>query len=179
MNVPTKPPVQITGLGVVTPVAVGCGDLVSSLKQGKTAFQKLTEPVRHVAAPLPQIDFVSHLLRQAIPPPSSTKKLTARTPTSVCATMAAVWEAWTNAGLHTRSISPERVGILVAGTNLFQQYQHTERNKHAKSPDFVSPRYALQYQDCHLLGILSEWLDLRGPGFVCGGASASGGVGLV
>jgi len=71
------------------------------------------------------------------------------------------------------------VGIIIAGSNLTQQYQYNLIPKFQKDPEYLSPRYALHFMDTDHVGTLSEIFSIHGEGFTVGGASASGNVAII
>lgn len=98
---------------------------------------------------------------------------------SVQAATAAALEAWTRADLTRKPISPERLGVVVAGNNLTKHVHYAMAPKFHNDPAYLPGRYAIQFLDTDHVGTLSEILEIRGEGFTAGGASASGNVGLI
>lgn len=72
-----------------------------------------------------------------------------------------------------------RVSVVVAGSNVAQALSFTMFDRFRKDPCYVSPRYAQQFWDTDVLGVVSEVLDARGEGSTVGGASAAGNIGLI
>lgn len=70
----------------------------------------------------------------------------------------------------------ESVGVVVAGSNLAQDRAFLAAEKMLAEPAFLSPRHGYEFYDTHVMGVIAEALDLRGPGLTVGGASASGNV---
>jgi malonyl-ACP decarboxylase len=69
--------------------------------------------------------------------------------------------------------------LIVAGQNSTQNYQYNLIPKYKENPEYLSPRYALEFLETNQVGILSELFGIKGEGFVIGGASATGNVGLI
>ncbi|MEX0760286.1 MAG: beta-ketoacyl synthase N-terminal-like domain-containing protein, partial [Tistlia sp.] len=71
----------------------------------------------------------------------------------------------------------ERVGILVAGSNL-QQRDTWENTRRQAAGRAINPRYGLAFLDSGQVGCLGEIFALRGLGYSVGGASASGSLAI-
>jgi len=93
---------------------------------------------------------------------------------SVRATFAVAREAMAAAKLPA-----EGVGIVVAGSNLQLGRAWQAYGKYRAEPAWLSPRHGYEFYDTHLMALIAEILDLRGPGFTVGGASASGNVAIM
>jgi malonyl-ACP decarboxylase len=107
------------------------------------------------------------------------KRLGQRAPFTVQTSIISAMEAWQNAKLFSTCPTSERMGLIVAGQNSTQNYQYDLITKFRKNPEYLSPRYALEFLETNQVGILSELFDIRGEGFVVGGASATGNVGII
>ena len=73
----------------------------------------------------------------------------------------------------------EEVGIVVAGSNLQLGRAWQAYEKYRTEPAYLSPRHGYEFYDTHVMALLAELLELRGPGFTVGGASASGNVAIL
>jgi malonyl-ACP decarboxylase len=73
----------------------------------------------------------------------------------------------------------EDIGIVVAGSNLQLGRAWQAYEKYRAEPAYLSPRHGFEFYDTHVMAIIAEILDLRGPGFTVGGASASGNVAIL
>jgi len=72
-----------------------------------------------------------------------------------------------------------RIALVVAGENLSRQLSFTMTEKFRKDPSYVSPRYAYQFWDSELIGVVSEVMEILGEGTSVSGASASGNLALL
>ncbi|GMU03307.1 polyketide biosynthesis malonyl-ACP decarboxylase PksF [Corallococcus caeni] len=175
----------ITGMGALTAQGVGVPALARGLREGRVAIRA---PLQPALAGLPAAaeldgfmlaDALKSLPQAAGPLLEKARRLAQRAPRSIeCATFSAL-EAWLDAGLHTAPVPAERVGLIVAGSNLSLRLQHDTAKKFAAGPEFIDPRYAMRFLDTDHVGVLSEVLGIRGEGFTVGGASASGNVALL
>jgi malonyl-ACP decarboxylase len=73
----------------------------------------------------------------------------------------------------------EDVGIVVAGSNLQLGRAWQAYEKYRTEPAYLSPRHGYEFYDTHVMALIAEILDLCGPGFTVGGASASGNVAIL
>lgn len=96
---------------------------------------------------------------------------------SAHAALLAVNEAWQDANLN--SIEPERIGLIVGGSN-FQQRELTlvHDNYHARTA-FIKPGYAMTFMDTDVCALLSDYFGIKGMAYTVGGASASGQLALI
>jgi malonyl-ACP decarboxylase len=88
-----------------------------------------------------------------------------------------VKQAWDQAGLQT--VSPERIGLVVGGSNFQQRLQQLVTQRYRDRQEFVSPSYGLSFWDSDVLGVLSQCFGVRGEGLCVGGASAGGAVAVL
>jgi malonyl-ACP decarboxylase len=188
MRRPTSAPgVQITGMGIVSSIGHDIAAFARSLADGKSGIKRRD---RQMASALPldigaDIDgFSFQTMLQQIPDLPDTLTQTAlhtarRSPFTVQTSVVSALQAWRQARLHTGEIPPERIGIVIAGHNTTQNYQYSLCSDFQRHPEYLSPRYALQFMDSNQIGVLSQIFDIHGEGFVTGGASASGNVGVI
>lgn len=106
------------------------------------------------------------------------RTLVRRASRSIGFSLLAAVEAWGQARLG-RVTDRRRIALVIAGSNLSQQLSFAMAEKYRKDPAYVSARYAHQFWDSDLLGVVSEGLDVRGEGMTVSGASAAGNVGLI
>lgn len=168
--------IEITGMGIITSIGQGVATFKEALLSGKTQFAYLKQPGREsikpfIGAELPDIDAktlfpeYSGLLRTA------TK--------SAQVAIVAVAEAWQDAQLTSSQINPERVGLVVGGSNLQQRYQQQTWQRYHLRQQFIRPTYGLTFWDTDILGLISQCFQIQGEGYSVGGASASGAVAII
>ncbi|NES67446.1 MAG: polyketide beta-ketoacyl:ACP synthase [Okeania sp. SIO2D1] len=168
--------IEITGMGIFTSIAQGVPTFKEALLSGETQFANLKQPGREsikpfIGAELPDIDTktlfpeYSGLLRTA------TK--------SAQVAIVAVAEAWQDAQLNSSKVNPERVGLVVGGSNLQQRYQQQTWQRYQSRQEFIRPTYGLTFWDTDILGIISQCFHIQGEGYSVGGASASGAVAII
>ncbi|MEM1168621.1 MAG: beta-ketoacyl synthase N-terminal-like domain-containing protein [Cyanobacteria bacterium P01_H01_bin.35] len=169
-------PIEITGMGIITPIGQGVVAFTEALLSGKTQFGYLKRPGREATKPfmgaeLPDIDVKSFF-------PEKSGLLRSATWTSQIATMA-VSEAWQDAQLNSSEVNPERIGLVIGGSNLQQRHQQQTWQRYQSRPEFIRPTYGLTVWDTDIMGMLSQCFQIRGEGYSVGGASASGAVAII
>ncbi|QPM79761.1 beta-ketoacyl synthase N-terminal-like domain-containing protein [Myxococcus xanthus] len=180
-------PTAITGMGIVCSLGQGVDALTEGLRAGRSGIgfrsriaSSLAGGAR-IGAEIRGFSFEAALEQCKVrvePPRARALKLGRRAPFTVQTALVATLEAWAHAGLETASVAPERVGLVVAGSNLTQEYVFRMHEAYGRDPTFINPRFALQFLDTFHLGVLSEVLGAQGEGCTVGGASASGNVAL-
>lgn len=168
--------IEITGMGIITSIGQGIATFKDSLLSGKTQFGYLKQPGREsvkpfIGAELPDIDTqtlfseYSGLLRTANK--------------SAQVAIVAVAEAWQDAQLTSSQVNPERVGLVVGGSNLQQRYQQQTWQRYQSRQEFIRPTYGLTFWDTDILGLISQCFQIQGEGYSVGGASASGAIAII
>jgi 3-oxoacyl-(acyl-carrier-protein) synthase len=110
----------------------------------------------------------------------SLSRLSSRFPTLMSISMLIAIDAFLDAGYIDQIAANDNIATIVAGHNL-NQHQHYTFNNHAdfdEEPDFIDGLFALKGLDTNHVGIISEVLQLKGPGYTVGGACASGNMAL-
>lgn len=183
----TKTTVGVTGMGIISSIGNDVEEFCSALKEGKSGIRHVEnkkEPkiTVDIAAEIQNFSFKHSIEKfQNVPEETLNRalKLGQRAPFVIQTSIISAIQAWQNAGLLNNAPSPERIGIVVAGQNTTQNYQYDLIPKFKKDPEYLSPRYALQYLETNQVGVLSELFGIRGEGLVVGGASATGNVGII
>ncbi len=168
--------IEITGMGIVTPIGQNIATFQEALFTGKTHFGYLKRPGRQgikpfLGAELPDIE------AKSLFPEYSNLLRTASWSTQI-ATIA-VSEAWQDAKLSSGGVNPERVGIVVGGSNFQQRYQEEIWQRYADKPEFLRPTYGVTFWDTDLVGLLSQCFHIQGEGYSVAGASAGGSIALI
>ncbi len=179
--------VGITGMGIISSIGHDVSSFCNSLRMGSSGIMEVLssqEPKLsvNIAARIQNFSFLEHLDQFRTLSDEKLKlarRLGSRAPFLIQTSVISALEAWNKAQLFNTSISPERIGIIVAGQNSTQNYQYDLIPKFRENPEYLSPRYALEFLETNQVGVLSELLDIQGEGLVVGGASATGNVGLI
>jgi malonyl-ACP decarboxylase len=176
-------PVAITGMGVICSIAQTIPEFIKAIREGQHGITNLpVDENRSVRIGALVKDFVWQGWVESLKskqPDFYTrarkvlKNTTESTRFSAYAASQAVWDA----GFSDLAGVADEVGLIVAGSNLAQDYmmQNWLRFRETGRPN---PRYALSFQDSNQVGCLSEILSIRGPGFTIGAAAASGNAAL-
>lgn len=166
----------ITGLGIILPTATGIQAFEEALVAGRARFDYLKRPGREgrqrfIGSEIDEMEFESVIAGKA------GLLRTASFSSQVAA--ATVTQAWSDAGLDSRRIAPERVSLIVGGSNFQQRHQQQTMQRYQSAPQLVRPTYALSFWDTDMVGVLSECFHVCGEGYSVGGASAGGAVALI
>ena len=171
----------ISGFGILSSIGIGVPEYTQALKEGVCGIKN------HSVIPciaemksflfqekLNKYSHRSEILKKAL-------AIGQRTSLAMQATILCVLEAWDNSqfAIDSYSTQKERVGIIIAGHNLNSNLSFECYSKYFNTPEYVNPRYAIQFMDSDYLGTLSEIFDIHGGGFSTGGSSASGNIALI
>ncbi len=174
-------------MGIVSSISDGISSFCNSLKEGKSGIKRMVGVKNpkvsvDIAAEIQNFSFLE-LLNRFQPVAGDkllhAKRLGQRAPLPIQTSVISAIEAWNNARLFADKPSSERIGLIVAGQNSTQNYQYNLIPKYKDNPEYLSPRYALEFLETNQVGILSELFGIKGEGFTVGGASATGNVGLI
>jgi malonyl-ACP decarboxylase len=179
--------VGITGMGIISSIGDDVTSFCKSLKNGKSGINKTSngkEPKVSVdiAGEIQNFSFLESLNRlQNVPNEKIkiAKRLGQRAPFVVQTSIISALEAWHNAQLFSNKLPSNQIGLIVAGQNTTQNYQYDLISKFKENPEYLSPRYALEFLETNQVGVLSELFEIKGEGFAVGGASATGNVGII
>lgn len=89
------------------------------------------------------------------------------------------FRSYVQAQLFQTPIVRDKIGLIVAGSNLTNCVQASFFPKFQQDPEYLSPMYALLFMDTDHIGTISEIFNIAGEGFTVGGASASGNIGII
>ncbi|WP_046744435.1 beta-ketoacyl synthase N-terminal-like domain-containing protein [Kordia zhangzhouensis] len=182
-----KSTINITGMGIVSAIGDTINTFTNSLQQGISgihATHPKLEPKLSVQIAAEVRDFSFREKLQNIPnipeeKLAKAKRLGQRAPFVIQSTILAALQAWSAANLFEKKLASERIGLVVAGQNSTQKYQYDLLSQFKEDPEYLSPRYALEFLETNQVGVLSELFEIEGEGVVVGGASATGNVGII
>ncbi|XLS29178.1 beta-ketoacyl synthase N-terminal-like domain-containing protein [Flavobacteriaceae bacterium M23B6Z8] len=177
----------VTGMGIVSSIGSDINSFRDSLKKGVSGIVKATYATNpclsvEIAALIRDFSFVEKLKNLPNIPEEKllkARQLGQRAPFVIQTSIISALQAWEQAGLFENASSPDKIGLIVAGQNSTQNYQYKLISDFKENPEYLSPRYALEFLETNQLGILSELLGIQGEGCVVGGASATGNVGVI
>lgn len=167
------PDIVFAGIGAACGLGYGKAALIDGLLAGRDVFGPLTRPGR--AAPEGAAPFLG--VEMADPPPILPPRLARTIGFGTAVAVAVVDEAWREAGLE--AVAPERIGLVVGGSNLFAREQALMARDYAARPNLVPPRAGHVYLDSEMCGLLTSVFAIRGFAFSVGAASASGTVAVI
>lgn len=178
------PDVRITGMGIVSPIGHDIETFTRSLADGKSGIKQLSNTGHAVTigASIDRFSFPQMLDKMSDLPTALSKlalQTARRSPFPIQASVVSALQAWQQARLHSEEVPPDRIAIVIAGHNTTHHYQYALHSSFERDPEYLSPRYALEFMDSNQIGVLSQIFDIQGEGFTTGGASASGNVGII
>lgn len=168
--------VAITGVGVISALGIGDDAFMTGLLSGRSVFGYLSRPGREG----PERWVGVEIDGAAVEAFYSDRFLPFRA-ASLSARMglACVAQAVEHAGLDSRNVDPEKIGVIVGGTN-FQMRSLVETwERYREKPEYTRPTHALTFWDSDLVGMLCECFTIHGEGRCVGGASAGGAVAVI
>ncbi|BCJ93983.1 polyketide biosynthesis malonyl-ACP decarboxylase PksF [Anaerocolumna cellulosilytica] len=181
--------VYITGMGIINAIADSVPEFAYSLSKGVRKFNHLADKKVNSRSIIGAVlkDFsleksfntlggISKLPELFL---SKAVKHTRKASLSMKTAVASTAEAWQQAELFLHPVKKDRIGIVVAGSNLTGILRESYYDKFQENPEYLTPQYALQFMDTDYIGTLSELFEIGGEGFSVGGASASGNVGII
>ncbi|MEE8058829.1 MAG: beta-ketoacyl synthase N-terminal-like domain-containing protein [Pseudomonadales bacterium] len=175
--------VVITGMGVVCALGDTVDQFAAALKAGHSGIRALDKgdlPIQ-IGALISDFDFETSINALALSPTLidrgqvAARRSSLVVQTAVCSAL----QAWCQADLQNSNIDATRVGLIIAGQNLNSGYSYAHYQRYQADLDYLPASYGLHFLDTNLVGTLSEILQIQGPGFTIGGASASGNVGII
>ncbi|WP_367123235.1 beta-ketoacyl synthase N-terminal-like domain-containing protein [Streptomyces phytohabitans] len=162
----------VTGLGVTTAVGRGKADFTRALFAGEHRFGVMDRPGRQSG---------TRFVGAELPAPVPATRLGARELRTASLTgqvaLATLEEAWTEVGLD--GYDPDRVGLVIGGSNLQQRELVQAHDRHRAKPHFLRPSYGLSFLDTDLCGLCTSAFGIRGFAHTVGGASASGQLAVI
>ena len=163
-------------MGVVTPIGQNIPTFQKALFTGKTQFGYLKRPGREGSKPFLGAELPDIEARSILPQYGSLLR-TASWSTQNAAI--AVSEAWQDAKLSSNEVNPERIGIVVGGSNFQQRYQEQIWQRYAEKPEFLKPSYGVTFWDTDQVSLLSQCFQITGESYSVGGASAGGSISII
>src|SRR3984957_19056240 len=178
-----RSPVAITGMGLVCSIARTIPEFTNAILEGRHGMTNLpgdNEQSVRIGALIKDFawkGWIESLKSSESSLYARARKVLNNTTESTRLSAYAATQAVHGAGLGERGGLGDEVGLIVAGTNLAQDYimQNWHRFRQTGRPN---PRYALSFLDTNQVGCLSEILSIRGPGCTIGAAAASGNAAL-
>lgn len=162
----------VTGLGITSAIGQGKSAFTAALMQGKHAFGVMQRPGRQKGTA-----FLGAEISDLTMPERFSKRLWRTLSLSGQVALVTLLEAWDEAKLD--AVVPERIGIIIGGSNLQQREQVQVYEMYAHKVDFVRPAFGLSFLDSDLCGLCTEQFGIRGSAFTLGSASASGQVAIL
>lgn len=175
--------VAVTGMGVVCSMARTVAEFETGLREGRCGISLMGAAESrsvHVGGILRDFswqDSFDSLAQDHPPIRSRARKALNNTTDSTRLSACAAMQALHDAQLGDGSKSLDDTGLIVAGSNLSQEYV-TKNWTQFQQSGRMNPRYAVSFFDTNQVGCLSGIFAIRGTGCTMGAASASGNAAL-
>lgn len=165
--------IVVDGIGVTASIGQGRDAFAAALLAGEHRFATMKRPGRQRPTAADDLaPFVGAEIDALRMPASIPAAKLRNVSWSAQVALATLHEAWHDAGLD--AVDPERIGLIVGGSNVQQRELALETLKYQDRAEFMRPSYAMSFMDTDLCGICSEIFGIRGLAVTVGGASASG-----
>ena len=161
-----------SGMGVTCSIGQGKSEFADALLGGRHRFGVMRRPGRQNASA-----FLGAEIERLVVPNSINPHDVRTMSLSTKAAIVALHEAWEEASLG--GIAPERIGLVIGGSNVQQRELTTVHDNYRDRVRFLRPTYALSFMDTDLCGACTQHFGIRGLAYTVGGASASGQVAIV
>jgi len=180
--------ISITGMGIVSSIGHNIREFNAALKKGISNIGYLedtsdgtTPGMVGAAVKWDGVEkTLDRMVQDGICPRQINKnvyQMLRRGPEPAAWAVISALQAWEQAKII--GVPPERIGIVVAGNNLSPKLSYQLYEKCHQAPEFIPARYALNYLDTNLIGMISETLQIHGESFCAGATSASGNIGII
>ena len=176
--------VAVTGAGVVCSIAGNAAELEEALRQGRCGISSHHDPESpsiQVAATIRDFSWQEAMepyLREYPELGGRVRKVLNNNNPSTCLSAYAAIQAYVQAELGTGPRNLDDMGLIVAGSNLDQEFMIQNWSRFRKAGRRMNPKYAITFLDSNQLGSLSEMFAIHGTGCTIGAASASGNAAL-
>jgi malonyl-ACP decarboxylase len=160
--------IVISGLGVRTAIGQGKAAFAHALYEGRDAFGVMQRSGRQH----PGSSFLGAEIGDLMPDDRRSASPLRGISWSAQVGLAAVAEAFSEARLD--EVPPDRIGLIVGGSNFQQRESELMRARAQDRPVFIRPAYAVSFMDTDLCGACTQQFGIAGPSYTVGGASASG-----
>lgn len=159
--------VAITGLGVTSSIGQGQEAFFSALLDGKSNFEIMKRPGRQKES-----SFLGAEISTLLIPEMLSKSMHRKISFSSQVALVTLAEAWEDAKLS--EADPQRIGLIIGGSNFQQRELLLNYQKFSDAPYFIKPQYGMTFMDTDLCGLCTEQFGIHGISYTVGGASASG-----
>ncbi|WP_431040582.1 beta-ketoacyl synthase N-terminal-like domain-containing protein [Streptomyces sp. P1-3] len=164
--------IAVTGLGVTTAIGQGKAAFAQALFAGAHRFAVMDRPGRQLGTRFAGAEIAALEAGTRL----GTRELRTVSLTGQVA-LATLEEAWTEARLD--EFDPDRIGLVVGGSNLQQRELALAHDRHRAKPRFLRPSYGMSFLDTDLCGLCTSAFGIRGFAHTVGGASASGQLAII
>lgn len=179
--------IAVTGTGIISAIGKNTAEFCEAIRAGKSGIGRIPVeagddfPIK-IGAWIKEFSFERMLAEHQDLVPEiadKIKRCARRAAFPVQCNVLAAFEAWKSAELLDKRLVAERIGLIVAGSNLGLNAAYKHNLKFQSAPEYISPNYAMNFMDTDHVGVISEIFGIKGEGFTLGDASASGNAGII
>jgi malonyl-ACP decarboxylase len=163
----------ITGIGITSNIGQCKDSFTSALLKGDSVFGK----VQRLGRQLEGKSFLGAEISDLTYPEDFPKRFLRSASFSSSVALVTLKEAWDEAELD--NYEPERIGLIVGGSNFQQRHLQQIHQKHQTQPQFLTPTYGFSFLDTDLAALCTEHFAIKGLAYTVGGASASGQLAII
>ncbi len=167
-----KAELSITGVGITSAIGHGRSSFEKALFNGESRFGVMQRPGRQNDS-----NFLGAEISDFECKISSSSSAYKTTSFSIQTAVKAISEAWSDAGLD--SYDPERIGLIVGGSNFQQRETSLLHDRYKGNSQFVRPTYGYTFMDTDICSTCTSIFKIKGIAFTVGGASASGQLAVI
>lgn len=162
------PDLVISALGVTSAIGRGKDPFSQALLSGQSNFGVMSREGRQHA----KSQFIGAEIPDFAHAASLNERLLRTVGFSTQMALNTLAELFEEAKLQDRD--PERIGLIVGGSNFNQRELSLQHDKYRDRVRFLRPFYGLSFLDSDLVGACTQTFDIRGLAHTIGSASASG-----
>ena len=178
-------PLVVSGLGITTAIGQGKAKFAQALLNGEHHFNTMKRPGRQSPVSLPSnegglgsmMPFIGAEIEDLYIPESACQSSLRTASLTGKVALATLHEAWDDA--HLNDVAPERIGLIVGGSNLQQRELNQTHETYRGRIQYVRPSYGFTFMDTDICGLCTDFFKIRGFAFTVGGASASGQLAII
>ncbi|MDQ1812392.1 beta-ketoacyl synthase N-terminal-like domain-containing protein [Massilia sp. CCM 9210] len=180
MKNPSRSDLVVSGIGVTSAIGQGREAFLAALMAGRHRFDTLRRPGRqrpNGADSQATPGFLGAEIGELTMPDAIPRSLLRTASLSGQVALVTLHEAWNDAALG--EVAPERVGLIVGGSNVQQRELTLAHDNYRGREQFLRPTYGMSFMDSDLCGMCTEVFGIRGFAYTVGGASASGQLAVI
>lgn len=177
----------ITGMGIISPIGDTLDEFYANLIAGKSGIRRLTSIdtsliKAKIGGDIGDYDCKGKIrsYRERIPEEVflRMRKISKTAPFGTQLAMIAAMDTYIDAGLIDYPFDKHRMGVILGGHNLHDQYLLKNVRQFFEEPEYIDGLMGIVAFDTDVPASICEPLGLTGPMYIMGGTCASAGIAL-